>query len=72
MARGQVLVVRVYRFLRRSGTIAGLLEVTETGQQRPFRSFRELRQVMFSELEADASLAGRTRRRTPTTDRGRK
>lgn len=72
MARGQVLVVRVYRFLRRSGAIAGLLEVTETGEQRPFRSFRELRQVIFSGLKTDASLAKRARRRIATTDRGRK
>lgn len=46
LVKAQILVVRVYQW-RRNGKIMGLLEAAESGEQRPFRSFRELRQLMM-------------------------
>jgi hypothetical protein len=46
VVKAQILVVRVYQW-RRDGKIAGMLETALSGEQRPFRSFRELRREMI-------------------------
>ena len=54
MLRGQVLVVRVYRFRRDTGAIAGMLEAADGGNLKAFHSFRELRQALLGTLIKDS------------------
>lgn len=57
MVRGQVIVVRVYRW-RRKGKIAGVLETADGARQTPFRNFSELRRAMGALLIEDSPRAG--------------
>lgn len=57
MIRGQVVVIRVYRW-RRGGRIAGVLETPDGAKQKPFRSFAELRSAMGTVLIEDSSGTG--------------
>jgi hypothetical protein len=53
VVRGQVIVIRVYRW-RRKGKMAGVLETADGAKQMPFRSFDELRRAMGTMLIEDS------------------
>jgi hypothetical protein len=50
LIKAQIIVVRVYQ-CRRNGAIAGVLETADGGEQKAFRSFRELRSAMLVSLK---------------------
>lgn len=50
MVKAQILVVRVYH-CRGNGAVAGMLETADGGEQKAFRSFRELRRAMLATLK---------------------
>jgi hypothetical protein len=61
VVRGQVIVIRVYRW-RRRGRIAGVLEMADGTKQAPFRNFDELRRAMGTMLVEDPSGTGADRK----------
>jgi hypothetical protein len=50
LVKAQILVVRVYH-CRGNGAVAGVLETADGGEQKAFRSFRELRRAMLASLK---------------------
>jgi hypothetical protein len=61
LVRGQVVVIRVYRW-RRKGRIAGVLETADGARQTPFHNFYELRRAMGAVLIEDSSRTGSGRK----------
>jgi len=57
LIRGQVIVVRVYRW-RQKGSIAGVLENVDGTKLLPFHNFSELRKAMSAVLVEDISRKG--------------
>lgn len=57
MVRGQVIVVRIYRWCR-PGSVAGVLETADGARSLPFRTFSELRKAMATVLIEEPSRKG--------------